>query len=51
VAARARIVDAGDNRYYPSLEGGPYLYVGSLEPENRFLLYPLERATDEAIDV
>jgi hypothetical protein len=51
VAARARIVDAEENRYYLSLKGDLYLYVGSPEPENRFLLCPLERATDEAIDV
>ncbi len=29
VAARARIVDAEENRYYLSLEGDLYLYVGS----------------------
>ena len=51
MAARTRIVDAEENRYYLSLEGDLYLYVGSPEPENRFLLCPLERATDEAIDV
>jgi hypothetical protein len=51
VAARARIVNAEENRYYLSLEGDLYLYVGSPEPENRFLLCPLEHATDEAIDV
>jgi hypothetical protein len=37
VAARARIVDAEENRYYLSLEGDLYLYVGSPEPENRFI--------------
>jgi hypothetical protein len=46
VAARARIVDAEENRYCLSLEGDLYFYVGSLEPETRFLLCPLERAKD-----
>jgi hypothetical protein len=47
VAARARIVDAEENRYYLSLEGDLYLYVGSPEPENRFLLCPLDRCLHE----
>jgi len=48
VAARARIVDAEENRYYLSLEGDLYLYVGPPEPQYRFLLCPLDRALDKA---
>ena len=43
VAAPAPIVDAEDNRYYLSLEGDLYLYLGLPEPENRFFLRSLER--------
>src|SRR5215204_1388497 len=48
VAAKAPIVDAEDNRYYLSLEGDLYLYLGPPEPHNRFLLCTLDRARDEA---
>src|SRR5215207_4698204 len=44
VAARAPIVDAEENRYYLSLEGDLYLYVGPPEPDNRFFLCTLHRA-------
>jgi hypothetical protein len=50
VAAKAPIVDAEENRYYLSLEGGLYLYVGPPEPHNRFLLCTLDRALDDAIN-
>lgn len=43
VAASAPIVDAEENRYYLSLEGDLYLYVGPPEPENRFFLRSLKR--------
>jgi hypothetical protein len=48
VAAKAPIVDAEENRYYLSLEGDLYLYVGPPEPHNRFLLCTLDRAMDAA---
>jgi Replication initiator protein A len=48
VAAKAPIVDAEENRYYLSLEGDLYLYVGPPEAHNRFLLCTLDRALDEA---
>ena len=38
VAASAPIVDAKENRYYISLKGDLYLYVGPPKPENRFFL-------------
>ena len=44
VAAKAPIVDAEENRYYLSLEGDLYLYLGPPEPANRFFLYTLERS-------
>jgi hypothetical protein len=44
VAASAPIVDAEENRYYISLEGDLYLYVGPPKPENRFFLRTLDRA-------
>src|SRR5215213_6280459 len=44
VAASAPIVDAKENRYYISLKGDLYLYVGPPKPENRFFLCTLERA-------
>ena len=44
MAARARIVDAEENRYYLCLEGDLYLYVGPPEPQYRFLLCTLDRA-------
>jgi hypothetical protein len=44
VAASAPIVDAEDNRYYLSLEGDLYLYIGPPMPENRFLLRTLDRS-------
>lgn len=47
VAAPAPIIDADDNRYYLSLEGNLYLYVGPPEPENRFFLTALSRAAGE----
>jgi hypothetical protein len=37
------IVDAKENRYYISLKGDLYLYVGPPKPENRFFLCTLER--------
>jgi hypothetical protein len=40
-----------ETRFEDTLVSAHRLYVGSPEPENRFLLCPLERATDEAIDV
>jgi hypothetical protein len=43
LVARAPIVDAEENRYYISLEGDLYLYVGPPKPENRFFLHALER--------
>jgi hypothetical protein len=43
VAASAPIVDAKENRYYISLKGDLYLYVGPPKPENRFFLCTLER--------
>ncbi len=43
VAASAPIVDAEENRYYLSLEGDLYLYLGPPEPKNRFFLRTLER--------
>lgn len=42
-SARAPIVDAEENRYYLSLEGELYLYVGPPEPENRIYLTTLDR--------
>jgi hypothetical protein len=45
VAASAPIVDAEENRYYLSLEGDLYLYLGPPEPTNRFFLRTLERST------
>src|SRR5919112_1156400 len=45
VAASAPIVDAKENRYYISLKGDLYLYVGPPKPENRFFLCTLERAS------
>jgi hypothetical protein len=45
VAASAPIVDAEENRYYISLEGDLYLYVGPPRPENRFFLRTLDRPT------
>ena len=47
VAASAPIVDAKENRYYISLKGDLYLYVGPPKPENRFFLCTLERANAE----
>ena len=44
VAASAPIVDAEENRYYLSLEGDLYVYLGPPEPENRFFLCPLTRS-------
>jgi hypothetical protein len=44
VAASAPIVDAEENRYYLSLEGDLYLYIGAPEPANRFFLRTLERS-------
>jgi hypothetical protein len=44
IAASAPIVDAKENRYYISLEGDLYLYVGPPKPENRFFLRTLDRA-------
>ncbi len=44
VAANAPIVDAEENRYYLSLEGDLYLYLGPPDPENRFFLCTLDRA-------
>ncbi len=43
VAASVPIVDADENRYYLSLEGDLYLYIGSPEPENRFFLLAISR--------
>src|SRR5215218_2674406 len=43
VAASAPIVDAKENRYYISLKGDLYLYIGPPKPENRFFLCTLER--------
>ncbi len=43
VAAKSPIVDAQGNRYYLSLEGALYLYVGSAELDNRVLLTTLDR--------
>jgi hypothetical protein len=43
VAASVPIVDAEENRYYLSLEGDLYLYLGPPEPENRFFLRALVR--------
>jgi hypothetical protein len=40
-------VDAQENRYYISLEGDLYLYVGPSKPENRFVLCTLDRANAE----
>ena len=40
-------MDANENRYYISLKGDLYLYVGSPKPENRFFLRTLERASAE----
>jgi hypothetical protein len=37
------IVDAEENRYYISLKGDLYLYVGPPKPENRFFLCTLKR--------
>ena len=48
VAARVRIVDAEENRYYLSLEGDLYLYLGPPEAQCRFLLCTLNRAPDKA---
>src|SRR5215212_10069123 len=48
VAAKAPVVDAEENRYYLSLEGDLYLYLGPPEPHNRFLLCTLDRALDDA---
>ena len=42
VAANAPIVDAEENRYYLSLEGDLYLYIGAPEPANRFFLRTLD---------
>ncbi len=36
-------MDAKENRYYISLKGDLYLYVGPPKPENRFFLCTLER--------
>jgi hypothetical protein len=47
VAASAPIVDAEENRYYLSLEGDLYLYVGPPKPGNRFLLCTLDRSAAE----
>ncbi len=47
VAASAPIVDADENRYYLSLAGELYLYVGPPEPENRFYLTTLNRVGQE----
>jgi Replication initiator protein A len=47
VAASAPIVDAEENRYYLSLEGDLYLYLGPPEPANRFFLRTLERSLSE----
>jgi hypothetical protein len=44
VAASAPIVDAQENRYYLSLEGDLYLYLGPPEPANRFFLCTLDRS-------
>jgi Replication initiator protein A len=44
VAARAPIVDAEENRYYLSLEGDLYIYLGPPEPKNRFFLCTLARS-------
>ena len=45
VAANAPIVDAEENRYYLSLEGNLYLYLGPPSPENCFFLTTLKRDT------
>ena len=36
-------MDAEENRYYISLKGDLYVYVGSSKPENRFFLRTLDR--------
>lgn len=46
VAASVPIVDAEGNRFYVSLEGNLYLYIGPPEPENRFFLTSLDRVSD-----
>ncbi len=45
VAASVPVVDADENRYYLSLEGDLYIYIGSPAPENRFLLCTITRAS------
>jgi hypothetical protein len=34
------------NRFYLSLDGDLYLYVGGVEEHNRFRIYTLQRALD-----
>lgn len=47
VDAKSPILDAQGNRYYLSLDNDLYLYVGSPEPENRFLLCRLGQDVSE----
>lgn len=46
VAAPVPIVDSEDNRFYLSLEGDLYVYLGASEPDNRFFLHTLDRDLD-----
>ena len=48
VAASAPIVDAEENRYYLSLEGDLYLYVGPPSLENRFFITTLSRGAQDS---
>lgn len=43
VDAPAPIVDAEENRFYISLSGELYIYLGPADPENRFYVCTLER--------
>jgi hypothetical protein len=47
VGASRPIADALGNRFYLSLDGDLYLYVGGVEEHNRFRIHTLQRALDD----
>ena len=46
VGASHPIADALGNRFYLSLDGDLYLYVGGVEEHNRFRIHTLQRAVN-----
>lgn len=47
VGASHPIVDASGNRFYLSLDGELYLYLGGTDEDSRFHIHTLERVADE----